>query len=117
MKQEELGFYARVHDVSQFCRFCRYTLQGETRVSEEWRFVRLVYIADEPSHTRLCLSPREDPEGLEIGLEQHVAFFDPNESLDRGSVEHDLAGKRFLELARGNLNILGVPEDVGEREP
>ena len=52
----------------------------------------------------------------EIRLEQHVRLLDPDKSLDRGAVEHDLAVQGLLELAAGNLDVLVDAEDVGELE-
>src|SRR4029077_2015616 len=78
-----------------------------------WR----VDIADHPADPVLRVSPRKDLECREIWREQHVRLLDPDESLDRGAVEHDVAGERLLELRRRDLDILVDPKDVGELEP
>src|SRR6185312_6214707 len=54
---------------------------------------------------------------MEIRLEQHVRLLDPDESLDRGAIEHDLAVQSLLELAAGHLHVLVHAEDVGELQP
>src|SRR6185503_13291598 len=48
------------------------------------------------------------------GCEKHVGFFDSHEPFDRGSVEHDVAGERLLELGCRELDILVDSENVRE---
>ena len=60
------------------------------------------------------VAPGKDQEGAQVGLEVHVRFLDPDESLDRGAVEHDFAVERVFELAIGDFDVLDRAEDVGE---
>ena len=52
--------------------------------------------------------------GEEVRREKHVGLFDPDEALDRGPIEHHVAGERLLELRSGDLDVLVDTEDVRE---
>ena len=83
----------------------------------EGLLVRGEDVAEQPGHPAALVVVGKDAEGVEIRLEQHVRLLDPDESLDRGAVEHDLAVERLLELAAGHLDVLVHAEDVGELQP
>ena len=71
----------------------------------------------QPGHPPALVVVRQDPEGAEFRMQQHVRLLDPDEALDRRAVEHDLAVERLLELAARHLDVLVDAEDVGELEP
>ena len=68
----------------------------KTAESEKVRFLRLQF-----TDILGVLKTRVDPEGVEIGHQQHVRLLDADEALDRRAVEHDLAVERLLELKQG----------------
>ena len=116
LKQEELGLHSRVHHEAHFRRAGRHALQAQPRVAGERRPVRLVHVADQASDPGIRVPPREHAERLEVGLEEHVALLDAHEALDRGAVEQDLAVERLAKLTGRDLDVLGVAQDVRERE-
>ncbi len=116
LEQEELGLDPGVHHVPEVRGALRDTLQAQARITGERGVVRIVHVADQPGDARLRVSPRKHPEGPRVGFQQHVAFLDPHESLDRRPVEQDLAVEGLAELARRNLDILRVAQDVRERQ-
>ena len=79
--------------------------------------VRGVDVAEQPGYPAAFVVVGEDPEGVQIRLEEHVRFLDPDEALDRGAIEHDLPVQRLLELAARHLDVLVDAQDVGELKP
>ncbi len=77
LEQEELKFRAGVERVAHLGCFSHCLAQDETGIS----FKRLVAvrldIADEPGNLSFLGSPGEDCIGSQVGLEDHVGFFNP----------------------------------------
>ncbi|HET9957375.1 MAG TPA: hypothetical protein VFQ61_22910 [Polyangiaceae bacterium] len=59
-------------------------------------------------------SPREDPEGAEVGHEERVSLLGTGEALERGAVEDGAAGKGPLEVHGRDLDRLVDAEQIGE---
>ena len=90
-------------------------LQADAWIAGEGLTIRRVDVADHPGDAfARCAGPGEDAERREVGPQVHVRLFDTDETLDRRSVEHDLAIERFHELAVRDLDVLDRAEDVGE---
>jgi hypothetical protein len=79
--------------------------------------VRRIDVTQQPRYPAAFVVVRENPEGMEIRLKEHVRFLDSDEPLDRGPVEHDLAIEGLLELAPRHLDVLVDAQDVGELKP
>jgi len=114
LEHEEFGFHARVHREAEFGRASDQFLENSARVASEGFSVGGVDVADQPRDAALLITPGEDLEGAEVRREQHVGLLDPNESLDRGAVEHEIACQCLLELRSWNLDVLVYAEDVRE---
>jgi hypothetical protein len=116
LEEEELGLDTGHHLVTERGGLARDALEREPRITLERTIVRMVDVADQPRDARFRIAPREDTERLQVRLEEHVAFLDADEPLDRGSVEEDLPVERFRELTGRHLHVLGLAQDVGERK-
>ncbi len=117
LEHEELGFAAGHHGKAELPRPFDLTLEGGAGTAGKGLLVRGEDVAEQPGHPAALIIVGKDPEGVEIRLEQHVGLLDPDESLDRGAVEHDLAVQGLLELAAGHLDVLVHAQDVGELQP
>ena len=58
--------------------------------------------------------PGQQLEGLGVGHGQHVALLDPAEPVDGRAVEGHALLEGVLELGRGDVEVLGRAEHVGE---
>ena len=117
LEDEKLGFHAGVHRESEFGRAGNLSLQDTARIAVEGGAIGSRDVADEARNAACGITPRKNPERRQVRSEQHVRLFDTNEPLDRGPVEHDVAGERLLELRARNLDVLVDAEDVGELQP
>ncbi len=114
MEKEELGFRPRHHLVAHYLGFGHGPLEDRPGAAGEGLSVVGLDVADQAADLAMPVLPGVDLERLQIGGEQHVAFFDAGEALDRRSVEHHFAIESLLELALRDLDILGNPVDVRE---
>ena len=115
LEHEELRFHARVHRVAELGGARAIIFLSTPRGSPAKGLPSGVLMSQiSLRDAALCVSPRKDLKRAQVGSEQHVGLFDPDESFDRGSVEHDVAGQRLLELRRRDLDVLVDAEDVRE---
>ena len=114
LEQEELRLAPRHHRVTQLPRPIELALERGPGAPRERLLIGRVDVAEEPGNASALVVIRKNPEGLEIGLEEHVGLLDSHEPLDGGTVEHDLAVERLAELASGHFDVLVHAENVGE---
>ena len=117
LEQKELGLRPGHHLEALFRGALDLPLERQPRTAGERRAVRQMDVADHARHFRAVrVGPGIDLEGVPVGNQQHVRFFDAGESLDRRAVEHDLAVEGFLELTARHLDVLDDAQEVGELE-
>ena len=117
LEHEELGLAAGHHGKAQLSGALDLPFERGAGASGEGLLVRGVDVTEQPGHPAPFIGIGKDPEGVQVRLEEHVGLLDPDEPLDRGTIEHDLAIERLLELAPGYLDVLVYPQDIGELEP
>ena len=116
LEQKELSLTPGHHRKAQLAGPLDLALECRTRAPGKRLLVRSVDVAEQPGHASTLVFVGQNPERVQIRLEQHVGFFDPDEAFDRRSIEHDLTVERLLELAARHLDVLVDSEDVGELE-
>src|SRR5207247_1083167 len=94
-EQKELRLHPGVHREAEGRGTGEHALQDTTRIAGEWLTVWCVDVADHSADAALGITPRKDLKSRQIRREEHVRLLDPHEPLDRGSVEHDVAGQRL----------------------
>ncbi len=114
LEEKELRFTPRHHREAELSGPGELALERRPGTAGEGLLIGGIDVAEKTGHPPALVVVRQDPEGLEVGLEEHVRLLDPHEALDRGAVEHDLAVERLVELAPRYLDVLVDAEDVGE---
>ena len=97
-EQKELRLHPRIHHVPHRLGPRDLPLEHLTRISGEGLSLWRGHIADHARYPLTRLPPREDPEGREVGAQQHVRLLHPHEPLDARAVKHDVAGECLPEL-------------------
>ena len=115
-EEEEFTFRADVEAVAH--RFCLIDdfLEDISRIAlERGLVIRHVDRADQTAGLDIfVLSPRNDRPGVVIGMQIHVTFIDPDESVDGGPVKHDLVVQRLFKLRHRDGDVLHDTKQVGE---
>ena len=113
-KEEEFALRAHVKGVSHVGGPLEHPLQGAPGVPDEGGAVGVAHIAQKTGHLALLLVPRQDGEGIQIGVEVLVRLMDAGEPLDGAAVDGDLVVYGLLDLGGGDGHVFGLAKNIGK---
>ncbi|ELY75809.1 putative NAD/FAD-dependent oxidoreductase [Natrinema pallidum DSM 3751] len=119
LEQEELRLRGGVDLVPHLVGALERVLEHAARIALEGVAGRGIDdVTDHPGgRPILAVLPWQYRERLGVGLEAHVRLLNANEAFDRGAVEVDAFGKRFLGLSGRHGDVLDRSQNVGELQP
>ena len=112
LQKIEFTFRTDIEFVSKICRVVKCFMQHVTRIPLERFSVDPIDITNEAGNFSAFLPPWMNDERIQIRVECHVGFFDPDESVDRGAVETNLVIQRFFQLARRDGNVFHSTKNI-----